>query len=483
MRATTVAVSRRRLTLAAGVQLGGRVLGALLGVLVAATLARTLSRPDFGKLSIAVTIAILAGSLADLGTSQIAVREMARRPQDRASIAGALCVTQLIMGIVLGVGGVGVAFALMPGASARIMAVFVMATLPVGAVGALTIASQARLRPELVIIPALVQNVIWLVVVVALGAAHGGLALYGVGVLVAAIAQSAVTLAVAARVTDVSFVGTRAIIFGLLRLGWPIGLAGVFVTAYYRIDGVILFHYRGATETAYYSAAYRVLDVLQILPMTVASVLLPLLASAQRSGESDAQAKKLFALAVTLLLAAAMPVAVCGAILAPKIVGLIYGPRYHSSAYLLAVLLPAFIPICLGYVLTSQLILHNLLRPYIAITFVGAVVNIVLNMLAIPRYGAAAAAWTTLGTELLSMTCIAAVVARRLGLKLPAERAARALAAVAATGAAVWLVREQPLVLSIVVAAVVYAPCLLVSRALSISELRSLLERKAAAHA
>ena len=41
---------------------------------------------------------------------------------------------------------------------------------------------------------------------------------------------------------------------------------------------------RGATEAAYYSAAYRVLDVLQILPGTVSGVLLPLLASAEREG-------------------------------------------------------------------------------------------------------------------------------------------------------------------------------------------------------
>ena len=58
----------------------------------------------------------------------------------------------------------------------------------------------------------------------------------------------------------------------------------MFVTAYYRIDGILLFHYRGATEAAYYSAAYRVLDVLQILPGTVSGVLLPLLASAEREG-------------------------------------------------------------------------------------------------------------------------------------------------------------------------------------------------------
>ena len=113
MRATTVAVSRRRLTLATGAQIGGRTFGALLGVLVAATLARSLSHPQFGDLSLGLTILALAGSLNDLGMSQIAIREMARRPEDRARIAGALWMAMLAMGTVTAVIGGAVGFALM----------------------------------------------------------------------------------------------------------------------------------------------------------------------------------------------------------------------------------------------------------------------------------------------------------------------------------------------------------------------------------
>jgi O-antigen/teichoic acid export membrane protein len=483
MRATTVPVSRRRLTLAAAVQIGGRLLGAFMGVLVAATLARSLTRPQFGELSLALTILALASSLGDLGIGQIAAREMARRPEARPRIAGALCVVQLTMGVVLGLAGLGEALALMSGTQARIMAAFLMATMPLGAIGALTIASQARLRPELVIIPPLVQNVVWLVVVLVLAAVNASLALYGVGALLAGVLQAGVTLALAKHVTDVSFVGVRRLIFDLLRLAWPIGLAGMFVTAYYRIDAVLLFQYRGATETAYYSAAYRVLDVLQILPGTVSSVLLPLLASTQREGSGHDRINQLFQMATVMLMSVALPVAACGAILAPGIVRLIYGPRYHAAAYLLQILLPAFVPICLGYVLTGQLILHQLLRPYIAITFLGAAVNVLANVLTIPHYGASAAAWSTLGTELLVMSLIAVVVRRRLDLSLPTSRTLRCAAAVAVTAAAVWFVRSAPLVVGVAVAAVVYPPCLLGSRAVSIAELRALLSRESAANA
>ena len=483
MRQGTVVVSRRRLTLASAVQFGGRVLGAFLGVLVAASLARGLTRPQFGELSVALTILTLAGSLADLGITPIAVREMARRPEDRPWIAGAVCATQFVMGIVLGVVGLAVAFALMNGTQSRIMAIFMMATMPFGAVAALTVAAQARLRAELVIVPLLTQSVVWLAVVVTLGAVHAPLSLYGAGFLAARVIECALTVALTIRVTDLAFAGARRRTVQLLRVAWPIGVAGMFVTAYYRIDAVLLFHYRGATQTAYYSAAYRILDVLQIFPVTVAGVLLPLLAGAQREGESAARIKHLFELAATALMSAAVPVAACGAIVAPAVISLIYGHHYHNSIHLLQILLPAFIPISLAYALTSQLILHGVLRPYIAITFVGAVVNVTANLVAIPRYGALAAAWTTLGTEVIAMSAIAFVVRRRLGFTLPVVRAVRVLAATAVTAAAVWLVRSQPLVIALVGAGVVYPPCLIASRAVTLAELRALLTRQTATNA
>ena len=83
MTETTVAISRRRLTMATIVQISGRVLGALLGIVLAATLARSLSRAAFGELALALTILGLAGSFTDLGMSEIAVREMARAPERR----------------------------------------------------------------------------------------------------------------------------------------------------------------------------------------------------------------------------------------------------------------------------------------------------------------------------------------------------------------------------------------------------------------
>lgn len=483
MTETTVAVSRRRLTMATAAQVAGRVLGSVIGAVTIALLARSMSRPDFGRLALALTIMALASSLGDLGMNEIAVREMARDPHRRGQILGALAIAQLVFGVLLALAAVGLAFTLMAGGQARLMSIFVMATLPLGAINVMTVALRARLRPELAVLPGLVQNLAWLIAVVVVAGVNGGLPLYGVGALIAAVTQSAVSLSLSRRATRVAFIETRRLILQLLRYSWPLGLAGIFVTAYYQLDAVLLFHYRGATPSAYYSAAYRVIDVLQIFPVTVSGVLLPFVAAARRQERGAARAERAFGLATVVLVAVAIPVAVLGAILAPGIVALVYGSGYRGAVLLLRILLPAFVPICLGYVLTSQLIAHDMLRPYIAVTFGGAVVNIAANMIGLPIWGAPVAAWATVGTEFLVMGVIAAIVRSRLGLRLPTGRILRCMGATALTAVAVWFVRSAPLAAAIGVAIVLYPPTLWLSGAISPAELRMLLSRSAAAHA
>jgi O-antigen/teichoic acid export membrane protein len=217
--------------------------------------------------------------------------------------------------------------------------------------------------------------------------------------------------------------------------------------------------------------------------MTVSGVLLPLLARVEQSDEARDRLAPLFTFAVALLIAVALPVAVFGGLLAPGIVHLVYGAKYHRAILLLQILLPAFVPICLGYVFTGQLILHGMLRPYIGITLTGAIVNVAANVILIPRFGAPAAAWTTVGTECLVIAGIIGVVRYRLGLALPVGRAVRCAAAVLLAGVPVWLVRHQPIAIGLLVAVCVYPPLLLASRAVTISELRGLLSRRTAVSA
>jgi len=471
-----VRLSTRRLTATTTINLAGRIVGVALGVGVAAILTRSLDVSTFGRLSLVLALVGVAGTAGDFGLTQVAVRDMASRPEERPALLGSLVTLRLLVGAVLTAGVVGAVVLMTPDGSSRVMGVLIALTVPIGALAALQAGAQARLRPELMTMVTLGQGLAWLAFVALLAAVGASPAWYGAGFLAAAMIQAALAWIVLRPVSSVSWGLGRGVAGPLVRSALPLGLAGLFVTAYYRIDGVILYQLKGPEQAAYYAAAYRFLDVLQLFPATALIVLLPLLASLGRHGEEQRRQRVIQATLV-LLGVVALPIVVGGMLISGRLVDLLYGARYHPSGELLAVLLPVFLSICLGYVFTAILIAAKRLWPYALVALVAAVANLASNLVLIPRYGAEAAAWTTLATE-VPVTIAMVILARRAApVPLPWSRWGRTLCATAVMAFVVIAVRSQPLGLVIAAAVVAYAGSGVAVGALRADDVRLLLSR------
>ena len=253
------------------------------------------------------------------------------------------------------------------------------------------------------------------------------------------------------------------------------------MTAYYRVDGVILYQLKGPEQAAYYAAAYRFLDVLQLFPATALVVLLPLLASLGRHGEEQRR-QRVIQSALVLLGLVALPIVVGGMLMSARLVHLLYGARYHASGELLAILLPVFLSICMGYVFTAILIASKRVWPYAMVAMVAAVANVAANLLLIPRYGAEAAAWTTLATEVPVMIAMVVLARRALPVALPWSRWARTSCATAVMAAVVVALRSQPLGLVIAAAIAAFAGSSVAFGALRRDDVRLLLSRSEGVH-
>jgi O-antigen/teichoic acid export membrane protein len=81
--------------------------------------------------------------------------------------------------------------------------------------------------------------------------------------------------------------------------------------------------------------------------------------------------------------------------IAAPLVNLFYGKEFQSSAGLLIVLIWSEVPVFFGVVLSSAVMAKGLQRYLPASTAVGALMNIVLNFLFIPRWGALGSSWAT----------------------------------------------------------------------------------------
>jgi O-antigen/teichoic acid export membrane protein len=468
-------VSLRRITLATGVNVAGRILGVVLGIAVAAILARSLGVAGFGRLSLALTFVGLAGTVGDFGLSQVAVREMAARPERRAQVLGSLVAFRVLMGSVATVVVLGLVALMLPPGSARLMGILVAASIPLGAVSALQSGAQARLRPELMTIVVLGQSAVWLALVVLLASRHASQAWYGGAFLIAAAAQAVLAWAVIRRVTSIAWPPTRAEVRRLLSSALPLGLAGLFVTTYYRIDGIILYQLKGAEQTAIYAAAYRFLDVLQVFPAAVLAVLLPLLSTFRRT--DDLRGPKAVETALAVLGFVALPVVAGGTLTSGRVVEVLYGSSFRGSATVLAILLPAFLSICLGYVFTAVLIAEGRVWPCALVAAAAALGNVIANVLLIPHFGARAAAAVTVATEFPSMAAIALLASRMTAIALPWSRWGRMVLAVLPMAAVMVASKSQSLPLILLAGGGAYLACAVALGAVQRNDIRLLMGR------
>jgi O-antigen/teichoic acid export membrane protein len=181
-----------------------------------------------------------------------------------------------------------------------------------------------------------------------------------------------------------------------LRLSWPLAFTAIFTLIYTSIDSIMMGYWGQITETGWYNAAYNIVTA-TLAPMTLISIsFFPVLSKAFK--ESKEKLQNIWDYQMKLMIILAIPLVIGGIVLAPKIIDFIYDPSFAPSIFAFQILM-----IVAGFIYLSEpfyrvLIASDQQKKIIFITLVGAMVNIILNFILIPRYslyGAAIASVTT----------------------------------------------------------------------------------------
>jgi len=169
-------------------------------------------------------------------------------------------------------------------------------------------------------------------------------------------------------------------------------------TVYYRCDIILLERLVGDPAlVGYYAAAYRFLDGIILLAAPLGIIWFRKLRLV--SEETALFGSQIGWMSITMLSAAAL-IIVAVVPFSREIVVLTFGHEYVDSAPLLPWLLGALIFILPNGVLTQAAIARNREGVYAVAAGGGAVVNIGLNLVLIPRFGGLGAAWATIVTEM-----------------------------------------------------------------------------------
>ncbi|MBX7201973.1 MAG: oligosaccharide flippase family protein [Bacteroidia bacterium] len=184
----------------------------------------------------------------------------------------------------------------------------------------------------------------------------------------------------------------------ILKKSFPYAILVLLMTFYNRIDAVMLERMLpdGKLESGLYAAAYRVLDSANMFSFLFAGLLLPMFSRMLRFKEP---VEHLVKLAFTILITPAV-IAVCAALFfSQEIMGLLYNAHVDESAAVFRIIMGCFIASSLTYIFGTLLTANGNLRQLNVLAASGMAINLLLNLILIPRFHATGAAFSSLITQ------------------------------------------------------------------------------------
>jgi O-antigen/teichoic acid export membrane protein len=179
----------------------------------------------------------------------------------------------------------------------------------------------------------------------------------------------------------------------MLRDSWTLILSGVMVTIYMKIDQIMLGNMVGVREVGNYAAAVRFSEIWYFVPTAICSSVFPAIIRAKQRGEEEYydNLQQLYDLMAWISLAIAVPMTFA----ASPLMTTLLGEEYTKAGEILAWHIWAGPFVFLGVARSQWLMAENLNHLGLIARSLGAIINIILNLLLIPIYGATGAAIAT----------------------------------------------------------------------------------------
>lgn len=182
----------------------------------------------------------------------------------------------------------------------------------------------------------------------------------------------------------------------ILRKSAPFALLVLLMAAYGHVDSIVLRAMASDEQAGIFAGAFRLLDALTMVAYLVSVPLLPVFSRLCREGSEVSPYLRLVFWPMMLF---AVGAAVACAALAEPLMSLLYHGRAAQYVPVFRVIIFGIIPIGLTYIFGTLLTAGGYMRQLNTFAAVSLVLNIVVNMLLIPRLGAVGSAWASLATQ------------------------------------------------------------------------------------
>ena len=228
------------------------------------------------------------------------------------------------------------------------------------------------------------------------------------------------------------------------RYGVPLALTVALAAVIYSSDRYLIAYFLGGDAAGLYSVAVDfATQTLMLLMMVIHLAIFPIAVRAWEN-EGPAAVREQMRLNASLLLAVGVPCLVGLAVLAPGIAHTFLGSSFRSAAVgiIPVVAFGGFLAAFKAYHFDAPFQFAHRTSQQVWIVLAAAVVNVALNLLAIPAYGIAGAAAASVVAYVVSIALTVVVGRRHFDVPLPAGPCAQVLAAAAVMAAVLYPLRS-----------------------------------------
>ena len=442
----------------------GRVCAMLFSFAFVVYAARFLGADGFGKYALAMSYFELVLSLSATGLSIIITREMAKTPSwVMRYLSASVVLVTILMAVT---GGILVILSHVSGYAPDMRASLHLAcvALPPATISLLLEAAfVAFQKAKYVTYGTVLENVLRTGLgLLALSRGYGLPALFLILIIARICMWCFYLYFLDRRVSKLQWCFDSVLFRQLIRDLKVFGLENWLSNLFLRLDVVILSFFCGEAMVGLYAAAHKTLRLGAVVAVSYASAVFPYMSRLFQ--ESRDAFERLSEGSLKYMFALILPAVVTIAVLADRIVLLLYTDKYAGSIPILRVLAWVLVPAFLNPFMSHVLFARGEQERSLQVAAISLVCHLALSLWFVPRWGAIGAAWALLTATATASCFYLGFLLMRDGARRTLSVFARTALAAASFGALLLALRGVHLVPLLACAGALYVVVLLVLR-------------------
>jgi O-antigen/teichoic acid export membrane protein len=263
------------------------------------------------------------------------------------------------------------------------------------------------------------------------------------------------------------------LVWPLFIEAWPIATISIFGVVLANIDTLLLGLFKHTEAVGLYAAAQKPIQIFALIPSLISTALLPIFS--RQAFEKNIQLKDTISRSITVVLAMAIPIAVGGVLIGGGLITLLFGSAYSGAIVIFKIMIITVAIGTPGIVLSNALFADGKQKKVLQAIAIGAVSNIALCLVLIPRAGLIGAAIATTLSQLIYNTFLVISVRSFPALHFNTRIGTIILATVCMAIAMIALHHVVGVIPIIIVAILIYAATLMLMKEPLVQDLKNVL--------